>query len=148
MFKELLEKRNRAEEQYIRIDSLLPFLWNDYYDAQQEIKKEFIRQKLYISIDEFPKYLKENKALSFTVVYSNKETEDLFYTYGLFYRDTVYEEGKIVPCKIIMGETDNKEETIIYDINECEIIGFYDLVLVGGQKVKETFMEEIIKDKE
>ena len=146
MFKELIKERDKAEKEYNKISKTVKPYWDRFMETEEAIEKAFVEQKLYISIDKLKDYLKEEDAESFTIVYENEETEELYHSYGIDYEDTKWSQGKYVPGNIISSGCDDAGYSFRYDIDEEHIIGFYDLTYESGEKVKETFMEEIIKN--
>ena len=102
-------------------------------------KSHYIRTEL---VD----YLKEEDAESFIIVYENGETEHLYHSYGIDYENTKWSKGEYVPGNMIVSSVDDTGYSFSHDIDEEHIIGFYDLTYKSGKKVKETFMEEIIKN--
>ena len=51
-----------------------------------------------------------------------------------------------VSSNMIVSGCDDNGYSFTHDIDEEHIIGFYDLTYESDEKVKETFMEEIIKN--
>lgn len=144
MFKELIKERDKAKKEYDKINKTVKPYWDKYMETGRAIKKKFIEEKLYIPIDKLKDYLKESDAESLTIVYENGETEDLYHDYGIgFYSDWF---GKNEDYNIIQSGTADDGYSFQYNINKEHIVGFYDLDLEDGTEIKETYMEEIIKN--
>lgn len=148
MFKELVKERDKAKKEYDKICKTVKPYWDRFMETEDAIEKAFIEQKLYIPIDKLKDYLKEKEAESFTIVYENGETEHLNHSYGIDYKNTKWSKGKYVPGNMIVSSCDDTGYSFSYDIDEEHIVGFYDLTYEYGKKVKETCMEEIIKNLE
>ena len=146
MFKELIKERDKAKKDYDKISKTVKSYWDKYMKTEEAIEKAFIEQKLYIPIDKLKDYLKEEEAESFAIVYENGETEELYHSYGIDYENTKWSQGKYVPGNMIVSGCDDTGYCFSHDIDEEHIVGFYDLKYESGEKVKETFMEEIIKN--
>lgn len=146
MFKELIKKRDEAKKKYDKIRKTTRPYWDRFMEAEKDIEYKFIEEKLYIPIDKLKDYLKESDAESFTIVYENGKTEELYHNYGIDYENTKWSKGKYVPGNMIVSGCDDAGYSFSHDIDEEHIIGFYDLTYESGQKAKETFMEEIIKN--
>ena len=146
MFKELIKQRDKAKKEYDKISKTVKPYWDKYMETGRAIKKKFIEEKLYIPIDKLKDYLKEEDAESFTIVYENGETEELYHTYGIDYENTKWSQGKYVSGNMIVSSVDDTGYSFSHDIDKEHIIGFYDLKYESEEKVKETFMEEIIKN--
>ena len=146
MFKELIKERDKAKEEYDKISKTVKPYWDRYMEAENNIEKAFVEQKLYIPIDKLKDYLKDNDAESFTIVYENGETEELYHSYGIDYENKKWSNGEYVSGNMIVSSVDDTGYSFSHDIDEEHIVGFYDLTYESGKKVKETFMEEIIKN--
>ena len=146
MFKELIKERDKAKKEYDKISKTVKPYWDRFMETKEAIEKAFIEQKLYIPIDKLKDYLKEEEAESFTIVYETGETDDLSHEYGIDYENTKWSQGKYVPGNMIVSGCDDTGYSFSHDIDEEHIIGFYDLTYESRKKVKETFMEEIIKN--
>ena len=146
MFKELIKERNKAKKEYDKISKTVKPYWDRFMETEEAIKKAFVEQKLYIPIDKLKDYLKEEDAESFIIVYENGKTEKLYHSYGIDYENTKWSQGKYVPGNMIVSGCDDTGYSFSHDIDKEHIIGFYDLTYESGEKVKETFMEEIIKN--
>ena len=142
MFKELIEERDKAKKEYDKIRKTVKPYWNKYMETEKDIKDKFIEEKLYIPIEKLKDYLGNRDAESFTIVYENGKTERLYQT-GF---EWVWKNGKHTNnYNIIESGTDDDGYYIKYDIKKESIVGFYDLS-VDDKEIKETFMEEIIKN--
>lgn len=146
MFKELIKERDKAKKEYDKISKTVKPYWDKYMETEKAIEKAFIEQKLYIPIDKLKDYLKEEEAESFAIVYENGETEHLSHSYGIDYENTKWSKGEYVPANMIVSGCDDTGYSFSHDIDEEYIVGFYDLTYESREKVKETFMEEIIKN--
>jgi len=144
MFKELIDARDKAKKEYDKISKTVKPYWDKYMETERAIKKKFIEEKLYVPIDKLKDYLKESDAESFTIVYENGKTEELYHNYGIGF-EWVWKNGKhINNYDIIESGTDDDGYYFKHDIKKEGIVGFYDLS-VDDKDIKETYMEEIIK---
>ena len=148
MFKELIEKRNKAYKEYEEMQYKVDPFFGKCFEAEENIKKEFIKQKMYIPIDNLLKCLKKHNAKELTIVFANGDTKTLKHEVGITFIKAEIIDGKIFPRRRIESFIDSDSYKFAYDINKENIVGFYNLILDNYEKVKETFMEEIIKDKE
>ena len=148
MFKELIKKRDKAKKEYKKISKTIKPYWDKYMEIEKDIKDKFIEEKLYIAIEKLKDYLKEKDAMSFVIVYENGETESLYHDYGINYENTKWSQGKYVPANMIVSGVSDDGYSFSHDIDEQHIVGFYNLTLNHWEptEVKETFMEEIIKN--
>ena len=146
MFKELIKERDKAKKEYNKISKTVKPYWDKFMKTEEAIEIAFVEQKLYIPIDKLKDYLKEEDAESFTIVYENGETEQLYHTYGIDYENTKWSQGKYVSGNMIVSSVDDTGYSFSRDIDEEHIVGFYNLRLEHHGKVKETYMEEIIKN--
>ena len=148
MFKELIKKRNKAKKEYDKISKSCRPYWDRFMEAEEAIEKAFVERKLYIPIDKLKDYLKEQDAESFIIVYDNGETDQLYHSYGINYEDTKWSPTGYVSGNMIVSGVDDTGYSFSHDIDEEHIVGFYDLTLNHWRhvKVKETFMEEVIKN--
>lgn len=146
MFKELIKERDKAKKEYNKISKTVKPYWDRFMETEEAIEKAFIEQKLYIPIDKLKDYLKEEDAESFTIVYENGETEELSHEYGISYENEKWSSKGYVSGNMIVSGCDDSGYYFSHDIDEEHIVGFYDLTHESGKKVKETFMEEIIKN--
>ena len=145
MFKELIKKRDEAKKEYDEISKTVRPYWDRFMEAEKDIKDKFIEEKLYIPIEKLKDYLGTRDAESFTIVYENGKTERLYHNYGIGF-EWVWKNGKHTNnYDIIASGTDDDGYYFKYDIKEEGIVGFYDLS-VDDKEIKETFMEEIIKN--
>lgn len=143
MFKELIKERNKAKKEYNKISKTVKPYWDRFMETEKDIKDKFIEEKLYIPIEKLKDYLGNRDAESLTVVYENGKTEKLYQT-GF---EWVWKNGKHTNnYDIIESGTDDDGYYFKYDIKKEGIVGFYDLTYESREKVKETFMEEIIKN--
>ena len=148
MFKELIKERDAAYKEWKEASAKVDPYYKAYDKAEESLKDKFIQEKLYIPIEKLKYYLKEEDAESFTIVYENGETEHLYHDYGISLENKKWSQGKYVSANMIVSGCDDLGYSFSYDIDEEHIIGFYDLTLNHWEhvKVKETFMEEIIKN--
>jgi len=146
MFKELIKARDKAEKEYDKIRETIQPYWDKFLETEDAIEKAFIEQKLYIPIDKLKDYLKEEDAESFTIVYENGKTKELYHDYGIDYENKKWSPKGYVSANMIVSSCDDTGYSFSHDIDEEHIVGFYDLKYESGEKVKETFMEEIIKN--
>ena len=109
------------------------------------LKLFLIGQKLYIPIDKLPEYLAGQEISQITVVFEDGETEHLHHPYNIYYNTKKYKMGGYVPARMLESNVGDDGYYFEYDIDEDHIIGFYDLELADGIKIKETCMEEIIR---
>jgi len=145
MFKELIKKRDEAKKEYDKIRKTVRPYWDKYMETEKDIKDKFIEEKLYIPIEKLKDYLGTRDAESFTIVYENGKTEKLYHNQGISF-EWVWKNGKHTNnYDIIASGTDDDGYYFKYDIKEEGIVGFYDLS-VDDKEIKETFMEEIIKN--
>ena len=145
MFKELIKERDKAEKEYDKIRKTAKPYWDKYMETKKDIKNKFIEEKLYLPIEKLKDYLGNRDAESFTIVYENGETEQLYHNYGISF-EWVWKNGKhLLNYNIIESGTDDDGYHFKYDIKKEHIVGFYDLSFDDGE-IKETFMEEIIKN--
>lgn len=148
MFKELLEQKQEAYRQYqVGYESIQP-LWKDYIKKSEQIYKEFIKQKLYISIDKLEEYLKDKEAENLSIVFEDGSWDRINHPDGIYYENEKW-AGKdgYIPGRLICTNSRDDGYYFTYDIDEQGIIGFFDLQYIGGEMAIETYMEEIIKDK-
>lgn len=145
MFRELIKERDKAKKEYDKIRKTINPYWDKYMETEKDIEDKFIEQKLYIPIEKLKDYLGNRDAESFTIVYENGKTEELYHNYGIGFVWT-WKNGKhINNYDIIASGTDDDGYHFKYDIKKEGIVGFYDLS-VDDKEIKETFMEEIIKN--
>ena len=145
MFKELIKERDKAKKEYDKISKTVKPYWDKYMETEKAIKKKFIEEKLYIPIEKLKDYLGNRDAESFTIVYENEKTEELSHNYGIGF-EWVWKNGKhTLNYNVIESGTDDNGYYFTHDIKKEHIVGFYDLS-VNDEEVKETFMEEIIKE--
>ena len=145
MFKELVEARTLAKKEYDKLSKKIKPYWDKYMDSKDAVKNEFIKQKLYVSIDKLPEYIGEQEISQITVVFEDGETEHLYHNYDICYETTKWEKGNYIPARRLVSGVDDDGYQFSYDIDKDHIIGFYDLELEDGTQIKETYMEEIIK---
>ena len=146
MFKELIKEKDKAEKEWREALAKVDPYYKAYDKAKEVLKDKFIEEKLYIPIEKLKDYIGDRDAKSFTIVYENGETEELYHSYGIDYENTKWSKGEYVPANMIVSSCDDTGYSFSHDIDEEHIIGFYDLTYESGEKVKETFMEEIIKN--
>lgn len=141
MFKELIKERDKAKKEYDKICKTVKPYWDKYMETGRAIKKKFIEEKLYVPIEKLKDYLGNRDAESLTVVYENGKTEELCQT-GF---EWVWKNGKHTNNYDIIESGTDDGYYFKYDIKKEGIVGFYDL-FVDDKEIKETFMEEIIKN--
>lgn len=146
MFKELIKERDTAYKEWKEASAKVDPYYEAYDKAEESLKDKFIEEKLYIPIKKLKDYLGNRDAESFTIVYKNRKTEKLFLKYGIGFGWTWKNSKHTNNYNVIISGTDDDRYHFNYDIDEQHIIGFYDLTYKSGEKVKETFMEEIIKN--
>ena len=145
MFKELIKERDKTEKEWREALAKVDPYYKAYDKAKEVLKNKFIEEKLYIPIEKLKDYLSNRDAESFTIVYENGKTERLCHNYGIGF-EWVWKNGKHTNnYDIIASGIDDDGYHFKYDIKEEGIVGFYDLS-VDDKEIKETFMEEIIKN--
>ena len=146
MFKELIKARDKAKKEYDKISKTVKPYWDKYMDAKDAILNKFIEEKLYILIDKLPEYLNEQEISQLYIVFEDGKTEHLYHNYDICYETTKWEKGHYVPARRLVSNVDDDGYSFSYDIDDDHIVGFYDLELEDGTQIKETYMEEIIKN--
>lgn len=146
MFKELVEARTLAKKEYDKISKEVKPYWDKYMETEDAVLNEFVKQKLYIPIDKLPKYLDGHEISQIIIVFDSGETEQLYHNYDICYETTKWEKGRCVPARRLVSNIDDDGYSFDYDIDEDRIVGFYDLELADNTEVKETYMEEILKN--
>lgn len=145
MFKELIKERDKAYKEWKEVSAKVKPYYEAYYKARGVLKDKFIEEKLYIPIEKLKDYLGNRDAESFTIVYENGKTVELYHDNGISF-EWVWKNGKhINNYDIIASGMDDDGYYFKYDIKKEHIVGFYDLSF-DDRNIKETFMEEIIKN--
>lgn len=145
MFKELIKERDKAHKEWREALAKADPYYKVYAKAEESLKDKFIEEKLYIPIEKLKDYLGNRDAESFTIVYENGETEDLYHDHGISF-EWAWKNGKHTNnYNVIESGIDDYGYFFTHDIKKEHIVGFYDLSCDDGD-IKETFMEEIIKN--
>lgn len=143
--KNLIESRNVAKEEYEKARKILRPHKDKYLASENAIEEEFINQKLYIPIDKLPEYIGDKEMSDITVVYENGKREYLYHSYDISYETSKWtKDGYAAARRLVSGVADDGW-SFERDIDEDHIVGFYNVYLENGQKIKETYMEEIIR---
>lgn len=79
--KNLIQLRDIAKKEYKKARNILKPCQDKYFASKNAIEEEFVKQKLYIPIDELPGYIGDKEMSDITVVYENGKTENLSHPY-------------------------------------------------------------------
>ena len=143
--KNLIESRDVAEREYHKMLKTLKPYKHKYWHCKDAVEEEFLKQKLYIPIDNLPDYIGDKEMYAITLVNEDGDLDELSHEYDISYETTKWTKDGYVPGRRLVSGVADDGWSFERDIDEDHIVGFYNVCLENGQKIKETYMEEIIR---